>query len=101
MRHQHSLLLSGLAPTVTFEDLVELFSKDFQEKPLIKMHYNHNGNMIGTAEIIFKQERCARHAIELYDNVPLDNYTMSLTMNRPDRRGKWRDSHGENGNIFL
>jgi len=97
VRHQHSLLLSGLAPTVTFEDLVELFSKDFHEKPLIKMHYNHNRNMIGTAEIIFKQERCARHAIELYDNVPLDNYTMSLTMTRPDRRGKWRDTHGENG----
>merc|ERR1711976_885510 len=78
-RNTQTILLSGLAPTVTFDDLIELFSM-FKDKPLVKMHYNHKGVMIGTAEITFNDKISAQKVIQTYDGVPLDKYKMSLTL---------------------
>lgn len=84
--HQVSLMLRGLAPSVRFPDLVELFSVFKEDEPHIKMHYDHQGNIFGTAEILFKFEKTANEAIRQYDKVPLDGYPMSLGFSKPGGR---------------
>ena len=74
-----------LAPSVRFPDLVELFGVFKEDEPHIKMHYDHQGNIIGTAEILFKFEKTANDAIRKYDKVPLDGYPMSLGFSKPSK----------------
>jgi len=82
---QVSLMLRGLAPSVRFADLVDLFGVFKEDEPHIKMHYDHQGNIIGTAEILFKFEKTANDAIRQYDKVPLDGYPMSLGFSKPSK----------------
>ena len=80
------LFFFQLAPSVRFPDLVELFSVFKEDEPHIKMHYDHQGNIFGTAEILFKFEKTANEAIKQYDKVPLDGYPMSLGFSKPGGR---------------
>ena len=78
-----SVALSGLAPSVTKEDLEELFSPIVSGKrPFwVKMHYNESRRPMGSAEITFPSFQAAKKAVATYDKVPLDNYPMKLRLN--------------------
>ena len=73
--------LSGLADTVTWTDLQELFSPFSQGSRInVKMHYNNTGKFLGSAEIEMPNQTLAEKAVQEYNNVDLDDLTMSAVL---------------------
>jgi RNA recognition motif-containing protein len=72
-----NLIVSGLAPTVTLDDLKELF-EEFGGRPLIKIFHNEAGKPIGSAEVTFTKASQVAEAIKTYNGVPLDGYPLKM-----------------------
>jgi len=74
--------LSGLAATVSWADLQELFSpfSPTGSRIDVKMHYDSSGKYLGSAEIAMPNRKMAIRACQEYNNVDLDDFTMSAVV---------------------
>lgn len=74
------IVLTGLANSITRQDLEELFGPFVGRKTNldIKMHYNCAGAVIGSAEVGMPTEKAAQQAAETYNGIDLDGSTMSV-----------------------
>ena len=78
-------IFSGLANSVNWTDLEELFNPFGQGMKLdVKMHYSTSGLFMGSAEVILPNRKLALRAAEAYNNVHLDNSTMTVVVEGHD-----------------
>jgi len=74
-----SVMISGLAKGVTRGDLEELFRPFAKGGNLsVKLHFNSNGFFNGSAEVDLPTREQALRAAETYNNVDLDDSTMTV-----------------------
>jgi len=80
-----SVKITGLANSVNWNDLQELFNPFGQGmKPDVKMHYSTSGIFMGSAEVILPNRKLALRAAEAYNNVQMDNSTMTVVVEGND-----------------
>ena len=87
-----SLIVSNLEFGVNDADIHELFS-EFGRLRRYGVHYNAQGNSIGTAEVVFTRSSDAMKAIQAYQDVPLDGRPMRLHV----AMSSFRITQGETG----
>lgn len=78
--------IDNLAFSVTSEDLRDLF-EPFGELKRAAVHFDKSGRSLGRGTVLFVRRGDAIAAIKKYNNVPLDNSPMKITLaNRATER---------------
>jgi len=100
------LLISNLDYGVTTSDVQELF-EDVGAVRVARVHYDENGQSLGTAEIIFERRADAVSAQQKYNGLNLDGRPMDIRLvggvddgSQPQKpnRGSYANGNGGGGN---
>merc|ERR1719320_2234745 len=73
------LMINNLHFKVTDNDIEQLFGK-FGKLTRASVHYNSQGKSLGSAEVIYIDVRDAARAMKQYNDVPLDERPMQISL---------------------
>lgn len=85
------ILISNLNPSVTKPDIQELF-QSVGSLQRVRLFYDKNGRNSGEAEVIFDDRNDARVAMDRFHHVPLDGFSMQISIPSSSSSDSYRSS---------
>lgn len=86
------ILISNLNPSVTKPDIQELF-QSVGSLQRVRLFYDKNGRNSGEAEVVFDDRNDARVAMDRFHHVPLDGFSMQISIPSFSSSDSYRSSH--------